>query len=59
MLVVLLLKGEHMVVNWRVIGIMLMVTNLLQQVVNVEVHLKDRLFPAFVMQCDYKRSRCR
>jgi hypothetical protein len=48
-----------MVVNRRVIWIMVTVTNLLQQVVNVEVHLKDRLFPAFVMQCDYKRSRCR
>ena len=48
-----------MAVNLRVIGTTVMVTNLLQQVVNVEIHLKNRLFPAFVMQCDYKRPRCR
>ena len=55
MLVVLLLNGRTGIINRRGIGAMLMVTNLLQQVVDVEIHLKNRLFPAFVMQCDYKR----
>ena len=59
MLVVLLLNGRTGIINGKGIGAILMVTNLLQQVVDVEIHLKNRLFPAFIMQCDYKRSRCR
>lgn len=34
-----------------------MATNLLQQIVNVEVHLENRLFSPFIMQCDDERSR--
>jgi len=41
--------GRTVAVNLKIIGTTVMATNLLQQIVNVEVHLKDRLFPAFVM----------
>lgn len=34
-------------------------TYLFQQVIDLEVHLEDRLVPPLEMQCDNKRPRCR
>lgn len=58
MLVVFLLKGTRGYQSGGYYG-NAVVTNLLQQVINVKVHFENRFLPALVMQCNDKRSRGR